>query len=217
MGLKSGAISITRYQVLGLVQPSLASLNQGIAPFKAKMIELSAGTKAEQAFWTLPDLPELERDGNFWDMSDCQVDGGYVLRLRIEKRSVPGELLKLLLKERLQHLGDTLGRHPSRVESRLAKEQLKDELLAKSLPTLRFVDLFWSTETNQVTLFSTSKSACMFFEQMFRQSFLTPLGGSMAILVPPLFGLDDSDWKGHSQRAKSMGQLVPATFTDLTV
>ncbi len=216
MGLKTGAISITRYQILGLTNPSLESLNKSLAPYKAKSINLSAGNKAEQVFWTLPDLPDLERDGDFWDMTDCLTEGGFVMRLRIEKRTVPGELLKLLLKEKIQSLAESLERHPTRVETRLAKDQLKEELMSKTLPTLRFIDLFWSTETNQVTLFTTSKTACSIFEQIFRQSVLGPLGGKMAILVPPLFGLDDSDWKGHSQRAQSMGQLVPATFTELT-
>ena len=216
MGLKSGAVSITRYQILGLTNPGLTALNQGIAPYKARPIHLSGTHKAEQFFWALPDLPELERDGDYWDMTDCLTDGGFVMRMRIEKRAVPGELLKLLLKEKIQSLAESLGRHPTRVESRVAKDHLKDELMCKTLPNLRFIDLFWSTETNQVTLFTTSKTACAFFEQLFRQSVLDPLSGKMAILVPPLFGLDDSDWKGDSQRAKSMGLLVPATFTDLT-
>lgn len=216
MGLASGAMSMTRYKVLGLSKPSLTDLNQGIAPFKAKPLSLEGNQKPEIAYWVLPNLPDLEREGDYWDMSDCQTEGGYVMRIRIEKRSVPGELLKSLHKEHLQALAKTLERRPSRVESRQAKEQLKEELLGKALPTIRFIDLFWSEQTDEITVFTTSKNSCSVFEHIFRKSILTPLGGELVCLVPPLFGLDEMDWKGHSQRAESIGRLVPATLADLT-
>lgn len=216
MGLASGAMSMTRYKVLGLAKPSLTDLNKGILPFKAKPLSVEGNHNPELAYWVLPNLPDLDREGDYWDMSDCLVEGGYALRIRIEKRSVPSELLKSLHKEELQALAKKLERRPNRVESRQVKDRLKEELMTKALPTIRFIDLFWSEETNEVTVFTTSKNSCAFFEQLFRKSILTPLGGELVCLMPPLFGLDEKDWKGHSQRAESIGRLVPAALADLT-
>jgi len=216
MGLSSGALSMSRYKVLNLKNPSLNSLNKGLALNKGAELTLSSALgkfqKQEQAFWVLPDLPEIQRDGTHWEMADCEVDDGYVMRIRIEKRQVPNELINSLLKERLQSLARKLERRPNRIEARQVKVELKDELLSAALPNIRYVDLFWSLESEEVTLFSTAKSACMHFEQLFRESFLKPLNGELISITPPLLALDESDWKGHSRRVQAITQLVPSVL-----
>lgn len=219
MGLSSGALSMSRYKVLGLKKTSLSALNKGLLRNQAPEITLGSTLgktqKQEQAFWVLPNLPDQARDGNYWDMLDCQVDGGYVLRIRIEKRQVPSELINSLVKERLQALARKLERRPNRVEARQVKAELKDELLSAALPNIRYVELFWSEECEEVILFSTAKSACMHFEHLFRDSFLKPLGGELIALLPPLLALDDSDWKGHSPRPEAISKLVPSVIGQL--
>jgi hypothetical protein len=72
MGLASGAMSMTRYKVLGLAKPSLTDLNKGILPFKAKPLSVEGNHNPELAYWVLPNLPDLDREGDYWDMSDCR-------------------------------------------------------------------------------------------------------------------------------------------------
>ena len=123
MGIVSGTISITRFRVLGNLEMSLKKINKNLQNYIGGDL-LDTSHKAEQkASWVMPTgtiAGQDERDGDYWDMSDCELGEHYLLKLRIEKRKVPTEVLNQVAKKEInkltsQHwfmLGQTIGEMP---------------------------------------------------------------------------------------------------------
>jgi len=205
-------MSICRYRLLGAgARASLAVLNERLAFYLADPIDLDGKgiVKEEKIGWVRPlgiDCDQLPYDAP-WDMSHAQVDEGFVLRMRIERRSVPAQLLQLIYKERFFALETQSGKTPGPKERRDLKDQVRVELMARALPAVSHLDAFWRDRDGELQLFSTGKRARELFETLFTKTFADPLGQTMVRIAPPLLGLSSSDWTEPDQANETMNRI----------
>lgn len=214
LAIHSGSISLCRYRLLGgSGRISLAKLSQCLGPHKAGPLKLSGVTKEELVGWVRPlgiEKTELPPDAP-WTMDDCQVDDGFVLRLRIEQRKVPAQLLQLIYKQRFFELQAKSGKTPGPKERRELKETLKTELMGRALPALSHLEAFWRDATGELMLFTTGKKARQRFEQAFQQTFADPLDLTLVRIDPPLLGLSKDQWEDSLVASATLSRLSSAT------
>lgn len=219
MGLQSGSITLTRYKLLGLKKPSLSQLGQELPRYQAKRVKLGGIRTPEKALWVMPDTPDMEDipfDGH-WDMSHCQFGDGFLLRMRVEKRKISAELASIIFKEKLQTAEHEKQRNLSRREKRELKDEVKIELVEKSLPNISYVDAYWNSEDQSVILFSASKKLQGLFEDLFKKSFSDPLDAMLVRVDPPLLGLTEDDWIGDEGRGMVDKLLMTTPLTYNTI
>ncbi len=226
MGIYSGSFSLTRYQVVGPFQKlSLANLNKHLKGYQAKPhIRMGHGVKELEAGWVAPlahetddDRPEGDEGNGHWDMSDCQIENGFLLRMRIEKRRVPSHLLQMVYRQKLgEARAANDGKPLPRTQRKELQESLKDDLLAQALPQIAFVDAVWNDQTGQVLVFSTSKQILGIFEEKFRKTFLEHTDLTLVAITPALMGLTPAEWRGdwekRGNRLEKMAKALPTTF-----
>ncbi len=214
MGIQNGSISLCRYRLLGGGRRfSLAKLSELIEPHKAGPVKLSGVFKEDLAGWVRPvglDKVELPLDAS-WDLTQCQLDDGFLLRMRIEKRKVPATLHALLFKQKMGEHEQKAGKLPPPRERRDVKDQMKRDLMAKALPTIAHVDGFWRDKESELTLFATGKKQRELFEALFSASFAGPLELSLVRMDPPLTGLGEDAWTDSSVASRTFGRLSSTT------
>ena len=165
VGFQNGSFSLTRYRVLGREKRlSISELNAKFAAFKAGPLKLQNSTRELDYAWVLPENPELDdrkTTEDAWTLSDCLFEDGILLRIRIEKRNVPTQLLNIVAKRRW--LETKAEEEERKAEERVLKKQIvdevKEELLRMSLPTLSYIDAFWKDQEDSIYLFSQGKAA----------------------------------------------------------
>ena len=222
MGLFQGSMSLSRYRLVGSSsRSSLAELSRLLDPYRAGDIELEGVGTEEQAGWTRPqatgqDDPDAagrqaDEDGH-WDLGDCQVAGGFLLRMRIERRKVPSTLLQHCYKRELAARVARTGKALPPQARRDLRDHLQRELLKRALPTLSFVDGFWREADGELLVFAMGKRLRASFEALFLQTFAAPLSLTLVALEPPLMGLSPEHWREDSQVAsETLGRLSLAT------
>ena len=214
MTLFSGGFSLSRYRVLGLAKNiKLTEAGHKFQKFQAKPIKIRGNRELSYA-WEKPILGEKEDFvGDHWDLSSCEYEGGFLLRIRIEKRKVPTSLLQLMFKENLakeeeKREGKPLGRN-ARKE---LLEETRLELLDKCLPQIGYCDVYWDLPSEEVLLYSTSKAMQSIFEDLFRKSFCEHLDLNLVKIAPPLLGLSEEEWQINlsSPLFEKMGRAIPS-------
>ena len=228
LGIHSGGISLTRYRIIGGTnKPSLAQLNKNLKQWTASPLRLDGIYKELTYGWTRPQNPSLEDAplNAHWDMSDCQVPEGFLLRFRIEKRQVPKSLLQLVLKEKIEIEYDVKGKYPGHKRKKVLSEELQQELMSKCLPKVSYHDALWQDDKQRVLVFGNSRQVLETFEVLFRESFAKPLKKNLIRISPPLAGLSEEEWLGKKipnsakigqmseQRIQKLAQTIPISFT----
>ncbi|WP_176736412.1 recombination-associated protein RdgC [Oligoflexus tunisiensis] len=213
MSLQNGSFSLTRYQVLGRKKRlSVAEMNQKLHGFQARPISLQTAAREIDYGWVLPDNPELEdfiERQTAWDISDCLYEDGVLLRLRIERRSVPGQLLQEIVKQRWSERDNQQdSEEPSRVLKKQVVDEVKEELLRMSLPSVSYVDAFWKDQEDRIYLFSQSKMAREAFEDLFGKTFGKPHKLGLFQLVPPLLGIHPEAWQNPAEQNEYLQRIV---------
>ena len=212
MTLQNGTFSLTRYRVLGRSRRfTVAEFNQKFSGFQARPINLKGHAHELSFGWVAPHNPEMDPEDpirEHWDISDCLYEDGILLRFRIERRTVSAILLQEMVRQRWASLDPQLGGDdPQRLRKKQVIDEVRDELLSMSLPSMSFVDLFWQDQDDCIYLFSQSKMAIQGFEELFQKTFGQPLKLSLFRLIPPLLGIapevwasDKSDWMDRLKR-----------------
>ncbi len=217
MGFQNGSFSLTRYRVIGREKRlSVGELNKKFAPYQAKSLKLQNATQELEFGWVLPDNPELDdrqASEDNWTLSDCLYEDGILLRIRVEKRTVPTQLLNIVAKRRWQETQTQQdSEEPERVLKKQIVDEVKDELLRMSLPSLSFIDAFWKDQEDVIYLFSQGKSARECFEDLFRKSFGTAHDLTLVRILPPVLGLDV--WNGEQgEILDKIRQTLPGEMT----
>lgn len=217
LSIHHGSFSLSRYKVIGRSKSlSIADLNENLASCKLKPFQLKKSLDEISYGW---DAPWGWNEQNFghWDMSDCRLDDGYWLRVRVEKRKLPSQLLQLVVQEMEQEILSTSEEQTASVGRKKRKElveKARQDLMAKSLPSISFFELFWKDETDTVYLFTTSKANRAIFEELFRKSFGKPLGLSLVHVTPPLLGLSADHWRLETKdkRIAQLEATLPASI-----
>ncbi len=217
MTLQSGSLAITNFRVLGSSsEAKLTDLNRLIGCYHAPEIRIGKGDRELAVGWVAPEHADAESLGStaHWDMSTCQLLGGYLMRFRIDKRRVPSALLQWILRERLLKAADDQKAPLARKDRKALRDQTKAELLAHALPQISFADVFWRND--HLLLFSTSKSVKEQFLELFHKTFAKDLKLSVIQITPPLQGLGQDDWTDiahqESPRIGRLTQTVPSSF-----
>lgn len=218
MGIYSGSLAFTRYKVLGdLGKSTIASLSKVLKPFVAPPLTIDGPAKPEAMGWVRPLTPSDEAmvgEDSHWDLSDCQVNGAYLLRLRYEKRKVPASLVQMMYKQKLRDHLKNSGKNMPRAERQEFKEKLIQDLLKRTLPQVSYTDVLWRSDEGELLIFSASKAARVRIEQMFYQTFGKPLDLSLIRFDGTLAFLDDdaADENALSLKLSRMGKMEPAIF-----
>jgi DNA recombination-dependent growth factor C len=205
-------MSICRYRLLGAgTRANLSTLNERLALYLAGPIDLDGQglAKEEKIGWVRPlgiDSVQLPHDAP-WDMSHAQVDDGFILRMRIERRSVPAQLLQLIYRDRFFALETQTGKTPGPKERRDLKDQVRSELMARALPAVSHIDAFWRDLDGELQLFSTGKRARELFETLFTKTFADPMGQTLVRIAPPLLGLSSTDWTEPDRANETMNRI----------
>jgi DNA recombination-dependent growth factor C len=196
--------------VIGRRKPlSLKELNQEFNRFRLKPFRLRPSRRELEYGWDIPaSLSEAETTPEHWDLSDCRLDEGFWLRVRLEKRKVPTQLVNLVAKEKVdQAQQEREGKPVGRKLRKAILDETREELLEQTLPTISFFEGLWKDEADVVYLFTTSKSNCAVFEELFRESFGKHLDLRLVKMTPPLLGLSPQEWQGKNDHIPRLDQL----------
>jgi hypothetical protein len=229
MGLASGSVSVSRYQILlppgvGLSSKKLwdswSTLNQMVEPFKAPPLTLDKKLSPEVAGWVFPngqtgshfqddDLPP----DHHWDLEMCQIDTAILLRLRLEKRQVPNQLLQFLYKNEIYKILQKEGQAPNPKEKRQLKQDLQNQLAKRALPTIQFVDGLWWDRGGELWVITTGQRLRSLFIETFTKTFLAPVKAGIIDLSTPLVGLKamGDDQEPQSEIASEALRLLSST------
>ena len=220
LGINSGSLSLCRYRVLGGgSRPGIGRLNSFLEPHKAKPLKIGGILKEEITGWVKPlglDPVEMAPDSH-WDLSACQVEDGFLLRLRIERRKCPAPLLQLIYKQQYFEHEAKVGKAPPPKERREMREKLKQDLTGKALPAISHVDAYWRDRQGELTLFTTGQRAREIFETLFTATFGSPLELTMVRVDPPLMGLSRDAWEDSEIASRTLGRLsltTPLAFAE---
>lgn len=207
MGLFSGKLSITRYRLVGAPEPLiLSALNRGFKKYRAQQVRLN-NPQAILFGWQAPQSDEdLDFEGSHWDLTHCQIDSGFQLRIQMEARRVPSTLVQHLYRQRLRQR-----EHLKRQERQDLLEEIQQELLTKALPDIKIIDCLWLTARQEIYLFSTAKREQEIFEQLFRSSFSKPLSCHLVKVCPGTMGLPATG-KGSDKRVRALMRTTPSVL-----
>ncbi len=216
MSLHQGGFSLTRYRVLGRQKNlSVAELNRDFFGFQAAPISLNRSAYELRCGWELPLNPELEDSlpqREKWDISDCLFEDGILLRFRIERKTVPAQLLQAIVRQRWQDKEKPEeDEQPARALKKQVHDEVREELLQLALPSISFVDAYWKDQDDLVYLFSQSKMARDCFEELFRKSFGQAHDLSLFRVLPPLLGIAKEQLHQVPQQSESFERLVMTT------
>ena len=175
---------------------------------------MAATHQTEKVGWVLPQLEWLSELGDeaHWGLRDCRIEGGYLLRMRVEKRQVSSHLLQQLVHQRFLQAemdGDKLNRQLKKA----LRDEVREDLLTRSLPNLSYCDAFLN-DKGRIYLFSQSKKIREQFEQLFRETFIKNTDSSMLPLKAPFLGKYHSMIRSENGMnfVEALQNTVPSTF-----
>ncbi|NRA43818.1 MAG: recombination-associated protein RdgC [Oligoflexales bacterium] len=191
---------------------SLEKLNNRFRKYQSGLLGTEDSSPKEmRAGWVMPSRlqAEEERYGDYWDLSDCEVDEGYLLRLRIERKKIPSEFFQIMLRQKLDQINSERDKPLGKNARKIVSDELKESLLAKALPAISYIDAYWRTTDGLVTLFSTAKKNKEIFEDFFIKSFAKTVGSTLVPLAPPLLGLTANQWDLTENTEAFLGKVEP--------
>jgi hypothetical protein len=169
-------LSISRYRTLGLENLSHAQLNEHFCKHLAKPDDITLTSSSPEDIAWFP--PSIDRDGDYWDLSDCQESDSYFLRAQIIRRKVPTEYLQREVALAFTHEEQRRGRPLGRLEKMGIRDDTRAKLLARALPATSYVEAIWE---NRQTLYimTTAKKNRELMQALFVASFTKPHSGRL--------------------------------------
>lgn len=178
MSLYSGSLGYKKYFVIGVDQTfSIAEIDRLQKPFRFSSKKLSIAVQAEFCGWVQPASDDMAdtTHSSHWSASDGQIAHGWTLRMCCVRRKVPSLFLKMTVEERLNQMTKKELEGLTRSSRKELKDQIQQELLAQALPQFSYVDAVWRDQTQELYVFTNSKSQISRFESIFMKSFGHPL------------------------------------------
>ncbi len=200
MGILTGALSVRRYRAVGQVPEDFRT---------AYADALTDNAFREPREWT----PGLEASGwcqihnlldtEFEDINRWLYNQYLVASLRMDKKSLPGNLLKAHLDKRIKAWCEEQGRPkcPARVKAEI-KEQLQVELFEKTLPRVTTWEFCWDLQSGHVLFHNSAEKANDLFRKRFRQTF-----GLALLPWSPLDFLADDPELSHALEITGLSDL----------
>ena len=173
MGLYTGSASYVRYRLID--NPPERVKEFALEKLKEfSFHEIETGTLNEKsAGWVSAE----NMASTFFDDLHFSKEPYFAFSLRIDVRRVPGLAMKAaMLREEIKYKKNS-GLEVLRKKDRdLLKDQVRQELVKRSLPSPTLFDVCWNTVTNAILFFSTSAAANDEFVAWFFRAFGLKLG-----------------------------------------
>lgn len=169
MGILNGSLSVRRYRATGAVPEDFRT---------AYGDALADHAFREPREW----VPGVEAvgwcqvhnllDTDFGDINRWLYNQYLVAALRVDKKSLPGKLLRAHLDKRVAAWCEEHGRPkcPPRVKADI-KEQLEREMLDKTLPRVATYEFCWDLQSGHVLFHNSADRVNDAFRKAFRQTF----------------------------------------------
>ena len=213
MGIYSGTVAFNRFRIMGLgKKPTISRLSELLDNFKAPVLKIDGPPRAEAIGWVrplTPQDPDVLGEDSHWDISDCQITGGTMLRVRYERRKIPMSLLQMLYKQKLSEHIKSTGKNMGRADRQKLKEDIAGDLLRRTLPQIQFTDVLWRDKENELYIYSGSKTACERVLNLFNQTFASELDCSLARLSTTTAWIESDD---SDLRLDRVAKAEPAVF-----
>ncbi|MFT6144266.1 MAG: recombination associated protein RdgC [Myxococcota bacterium] len=194
----TGALSVRRFRVVGdLPEGFRDRFREGLQENAFKEPLTDAG-KEETEGWV---LTQNFLDHDFTDFTRWLFEPSYVLfALRVDKKSLPGRLVKAMLQKRCEAWAEERGvqRCPASVRTDLL-DDLEYELLKKILPRAAVTEACWHLDQQFLLLHASSDSVVDRFRKRFFNSF-----GMRLVPWSPL------DWLGDGPAVEKMMNSAPS-------
>lgn len=173
MSLGSGSLAIRRLKLL--VPPKKTPLEWIASKLKEKLISPLdfEDTKEESTGWCHP----FSGEPSFKDLHDLIYDGAFAFGFRTDKKRIPATLMKLQMKAALDAVARTLPESKNgkkKISKKVkdgVKDRLKEEMLRRTLPNIRLIEVVWHLDSNEIWLSSVSDSVFTAFEKLFVETF----------------------------------------------
>lgn len=144
------------------------------------------------------------------DWNQLIYDDILLFGMRTDTKKIPGTLFRLQMKKALEALQEKSD--SSRV-SKKAKESIKDqirqELLKMSLPSIRLLECAWNLSTGEIWVTTSSKGVVGAFEKLFLETFAV----SLVPFVPGTGIFFDVENRVTSP-VKNIFDLAPLSFVE---
>lgn len=186
MGIMTGALSVRRFRVVGELPDDFRNRFRDGLQENAFVEAPGELGKEEREGWV---LTQNLLDTDFTDFNRWLFDPSYVLfALRVDKKSLPGNLVKAMLAKRCEAWCQDRGvqRCPASTRKELL-ELLEDELLLKTLPRISVTEAVWHLDEQFLLLHSSSETVTDRFRKRFFNTF-----GLRLVPWSPLDWLDSS-------------------------
>lgn len=167
MGLLSASVSLTRYRVEGSSDTALKEVvYNGLRKHAMPAVE-DEGAEKTMGWTAFKDPYQPEFEGYSF------VFGNYfAFSLRIDKKSIPGNLVKKYVAiETARKLAATGRDFLSRNEKKMLKEHVVSSLYLRIPATPNIYDVLWNYDTSVLMFFTTLKNPNEEIESLFAASF----------------------------------------------
>ena len=201
MPIRRGAISCSRYRVLGAVPKDVR--RWVLKALKARAFE-AIDPKGDDD--RASGFVELEDDRAITFAPGSVFDGGYALfSWRVEKIRIPASAMRGELSAWAQKFEAKNGRAPGRREKGEQKDAIRKTLRAKTEPSVKVLDVSFELKTNEVLVWGTSRGIVEEVQVALEEqlevrlvprvpaSFVTPDVLDGLAPTPELFGLELSE------------------------
>lgn len=167
MGLIKGSLSLSRYTVKGEVPPDFWDFVD--RRIRANLFMDIEGSTEEQSLGWVSAHDFLDTSFAY---ASYALDPYVVLGLRLDRRRVPGGVLKKYHRLEVQKaLRSAEGRGLSRSEREDLKEKVRLDLLRRLPAATQVFEVCWDTAAGEVWLGSTGRAVRDLFEDIFRRTF----------------------------------------------
>jgi DNA recombination-dependent growth factor C len=170
LGFLSASIAYTRYRIMDEIPESLYT--EVMYRLKRKAFREIENTSQERGFgWVCFD----EMLDNEWNTSMPQKGEFLAFALRLDTRRLPAAVLnkhfKLAVREKKKELAEQGTKHKTQNQKKELKDQVREKLLARTMPVPAVFDVVWDIRENLVYLASNRDKVRELFTDLFLQTF----------------------------------------------
>lgn len=187
MSIGAGSVSFKRLQVLC---PADVKFEWVMNRLKKAVIDTIGLDEAreEAKGWCNP----FTGDPELGPASKLSYENAIVFGFRMDHKRIPGTLFRLQLKAAFEDIQKKMPKAEGGAKARLNKkmresvrDRIKQELLKRTLPNIRLVEVVWHLDSNEMWLFSSAENVNIQFEKLFSETFSLPFAhinaGTMGI------------------------------------
>jgi hypothetical protein len=235
MSIGAGALALRRFQVLESTRAT--PLEWIVEKLKSNMISVIGmdEDKEKSLGWCHP----FTGDGDLGDVESLIYGDSFLFGLRIDVKRVPGTLFRLQMKAALESMGQKMSeegeergkaKRLSKKMREATRDRIKSELLRRTLPNIRLLEVVWHLDSNEVWVTTTSSSALGDFEKLFNETFGIPfvhvnpgtaavdfariLEGGQTTSLEPLLALVPASFVSHDNHIRSDTVSLPKPINE---